>query len=128
MPDLSHATVFLIRARGFSSLLSLFWILSRSSLFILVSPFLSFILTTVKRELLARFKVDRALYDYRVLSKHAGRLHLNLPHAIVIAAGRSLRRTFCGNYDKRGFVRRWRVTREKKKEIETVRETNHIRI
>lgn len=67
------------------------------------------------------------LYDYRVLSKHAGRLHLNLPDAIVIGAERSLKRTFCGNYDNGGFVRRWRVTREQEG-IEAVRERNRIRI
>lgn len=90
------------------SSVSLARILSRSSLLILVFPFLSFISTAVKRELLAPVKVNRVLNDVdctRTRSTHAVKLHLNYPDTAV-ATELSLWRAFCGNYNKRGFVRR----------------------
>lgn len=66
LPDLSLNSTIFIRARCFSPLLSLSFLLrgfSHVSSLFLVFPFLSFISTTVKRELLAPVKVNRALND-----------------------------------------------------------------
>lgn len=93
-PLASHCFHLSTRVRCFSLFLSYFS--STDSLtFSFSFPFFFIHLTTVKRELLARVKIDRVLndIDYTCAITHAGKLHLNHPDAAVVTE-QSLRMIF----------------------------------